>query len=32
MEISAEKSKTLVIDETPETLRTPVKLSGKQFE
>ena len=34
MEISAEKSKTLVVGETPETLRTPVsvKLSGKQLE
>ena len=32
MEISAEKSKTLVVDKTPENLRTPVKLSGKQLE
>ena len=30
MEISAEKSKTLVVDKTPQNLRTPVKLSGKQ--
>ena len=32
MEISAEKSKTLVVDKTPQNLRTPVKLSGKQLE
>ena len=32
MEISAEKSKTLVVGKTPETLRSPVKLSGKQLE
>ena len=32
MEIIAEKSKTLAVGETPETLRTPVKLSGKQLE
>lgn len=30
MEISAEKSKNLVVGETPETLRTSVKFSGKQ--
>ena len=30
MEISAEKSKTLVVGETLEILRTPVNLSGKQ--
>ena len=32
MEISAGKSKTLVVDKTPQNLRTPVKLSGKQLE
>ena len=32
MEISAEKTKTLVVCKTPETLRSPVKLSGKQLE
>ena len=30
MEISEEKSKTLAVGETPKTLKTPVKLSGKQ--
>ena len=30
MEISEEKSKTLVVGETLEILRTPLKLSGKQ--
>ena len=30
MEISAKKSKTLVVGKTPETLRTSVKFSGKQ--
>ena len=32
MEISAEKSKALVVGKTPETLSTPVTLSEKQFE
>ena len=32
MEISEEKSKTLAVGETPETLRTPLNLSGKQLE
>ena len=32
MEISAEKSKILVVGKTPENLGTPVKLSGKQLE
>ena len=32
MEIRAEKSKTLAVGETPETLRTHVNLSGKQLE
>ena len=32
MEISAEKSKIFVVGKTPETLRSPVKLSGKQLE
>ena len=32
MEISAEKSKTLVVGVTPETLTTPVTLFGKQLE
>ena len=32
MEISAEKSKTLVVGVTPDTLKTPVTLFGKQLE
>ena len=32
IEISAGKSKTLVVGKTPETLRTPFKLSGEQLE
>ena len=32
MENSAEKSKIFVVGKTPETLRPPVKLSGKQLE
>ena len=32
MEIIAEKSKTLVVGETSEILRTSVKLSGKQLD
>ena len=32
MENSAEKSKTFVVGKTPETIRPPVKLSGKQLE
>ena len=32
MKISAEKSKTLVVGKTSETLRSPVKLSEKQLE
>ena len=32
MENSVEKRKTFVVGKTPETLRPPVKLSGKQLE
>lgn len=32
MENSTEKSKTFVVGKTPEALRPPIKLSGKQLE